>query len=158
MAAVIPNIALGRVVELVRRVDINDPATARMGWILCSGVDTDANLRDYTDLAAALAGPLNEITNTGYARVYQEDTVVTMTAPTHASDRWDVDLPDPAFGSILTGAVTAATRVGLVYDPNAGGGDAAMVPCGWWDYPAIFDGSAITPSVDVAGFFRASQV
>lgn len=156
MANVVPNISKGRTVELYRRVDLNDPSTARFVWVLCSGSDTDAALADYDDLAAILAGPLNEIANTGYARVIQTDTETAMAAVDDTNNRWDLDLPDPNFGPIQTGGVTASTRVVLCYDPNSGGGDAAMVPVGIWDYATTFDTSSVIPTIDAAGFFRAS--
>lgn len=156
MANVLPNIAKGRAVELYRRVDLNDPSTARFVWVLCSGVETDANLADVDDLTALLATALNEITNTGYARVVQTDTETATAAPDDTNNRWDLDLPDPNFGPIQTGAVTASTRVVLCYDPNSGGGDAAMVPIGIWDYATTFDTSNVIPTIDAAGFFRAS--
>lgn len=156
MANVLPNIAKGRAVELYRRVDLNDPSTARFVWVLCSGSDTDAALADYDDLAAILAGPLNEITNTGYARVIQTDTETATATPDDTNNRWDLDLPDPNFGPIQTGAVTASTRAILCYDPNTGGGDSAMVPVGIWDYATTFDTSSVIPTIDAAGWFRAT--
>jgi hypothetical protein len=156
VANVRPNITKGRVVELYLRVENNDPSTARFVWVLCSGSDTDAALADYDSLTAILAGPLNEITNTGYARVIQTDTETASTAPDDTNDRWDLDLPDPNFGPIQTGAVTASTRAILLYDPNAGGGDGAMLPCGIWDYATTFDTSNVIPTIDAAGFFRST--
>lgn len=156
MANVRPNISKGRVVELYLRVENNDPSTSRFVWVLCSGSDTDAALADYDNLSAILAGPLNEITNTGYARVVQTDADTAATAPDDTNDRWDLDLPDPNFGPIQTGAVTASTRAILCYDPNAGGGDAAMIPVGIWDYATTFDTSSVIPTIDAAGFFRST--
>jgi len=157
MANVVPNIAKGRVVELVRRVDINDPGNSRLTWVMCSGSDTDAALADYDTLADILAGPLNEIVNTGYARVHQTDAEITMTSPDDTNNRWDVDVPDPNFGPIQTGAVTASTRVILCYDNDSTAGtDADLVPLAIWDYVTTFDTSSVIPTVDAAGFFRAS--
>jgi len=156
MANVMPNIAKGRAVELYMRVDLNDPGTARFVWVMFSGVETDAVLADVDTLTAAIATTLNEIANTGYARVIQTDADTATASPDDTNNRFDLDLPDPNFGPIQTGAVTASTRVGLFYDPNAGGGDGAMVPVGFWDYATTFDTSNVIPTIDAAGFFRAS--
>lgn len=158
MANVVPNISKGRTVELVRRVKNNDPSTSRLVGVLFSGTETDANLADYDDLAAVIGSNLNEIANGGYARVLITDTELASYTynPDDTNNRFDADIPDLAFGSIATGAVTASTRAGLFYDPNSGGGDAAMVPLGIWDFAVTFDGTAVVGQVDAAGFFRAS--
>lgn len=154
MANQVLNIALGRVVELYNRVDLNDPATATLKVIVWNSSATDAVIKDL-DTVAAIEADVNtaEVTNTGYARKSLGDADLVAFAPDDTNDRVDLDIPDQTWTAV--GAGDAWTDLGVNYDA-AGAGDASMVPLTWHDFAVTPNGGDIATQIAIAGFYRAS--
>lgn len=121
-------------------------------WVVFTGTETDANLRDTDTLTTTIALAVDEATFTGYSR--QTATSVTSVVD-DTNDRVDVDAADPQW-SPTTAQTT--TRIGGFYDPDTTGGtDADLIPL-------FFDDFAITTpttgtvgyTVATGGFARAS--
>ena len=157
MADQVFNIALGRVAELYNRVDLNDPANAVLTIVVLAtaGIETDAVLKDSTDLADVLAGTTNEVTNAGYARIELVDTDLVAMAPDQANDRMDLDIPDQTWAAVAAGDGFNDFLTNFDSDSVAGT-DANIVPMTMHDFVVTPDGSDITAQINAAGFFRAS--
>lgn len=159
MADFIFNVAKGRAVELVHRVDQSDPTNAVLVWVAINTSADDSVLEDLDTLAAVLAnGDTAELGNTGYARQVLDDTDVAAisTFLDDANDRYDVDLPDVDFGAITDDDVDI-TDLLLCYDPDStGGADSAIIPIAQYDFPVEIDGSDVVAEVNASGAFRAS--
>jgi hypothetical protein len=114
-----------------------------------TGVEADATLKDYDDLAALLAGSSNEQTTLGRKTV----TSVTPTID-DTNDRLDVDIPDQTWTG---GAGNAVGDLLACYDSDTTGGtDSGIVPLSCHDFSVTPDGSDITAQVAAAGLLRAS--
>ena len=115
-----------------------------------AGLETDATLKDYDDLASLLAGTSNEQTSLG------RKTVTSGITPNidDTNDRVDVDMADP------TWTATAGNPVGAIlicYDPATGsGGDSEIIPLVKLDTPFTPDGTDVTVNLNASGFFRAA--
>ena len=156
MADQVFNIALGRVVELYKRVDENDPATSVLTLVVFDCAATDAAVKDVDTLAALEALASNaEVTNTNYARIELDDTDLTAYAPDDTNDRADLDFPDQTFTAVASG--DSWTDIAVCYDSITGSGvDSAIVPLTWHDFAVTPNGGDITAQPAAAGFFRAS--
>jgi len=156
MADLVFNIAKGRVVELYNRVQTNDGANSALIVVAVdANGETDANFRDFDDLAALLASTANEVTNTNYARKVLTDADLSAISVDDANDRFEVDIPDQTWTSISAG--DAWTDLIICYDPDTTGGtDSSLIPLTLHDFAVTPDGSDITAQVDALGFFRAS--
>jgi len=77
MANAVFNVALGRINELHDRVVGNDPANSALVIVLLKTAEADATLKDYTTLAALLAGANVEANFTNYARKVLTNTELT---------------------------------------------------------------------------------
>lgn len=150
MAALIPNIAKGKFARYAMLPDPNDALIALV--LVLAGLETDAVLRDYADVAAILAAANDEATFAGYAR--QTLTGVTVTVD-NTNDRVDVDCVDPVFNP--TGA-QAIAKIVFAYDPDTTGGtDSSLVPLFIDDFALTTPTSGtVTYQVAGAGFGRAS--
>lgn len=151
------NVAKGRVAEMYRRVDVNDPANSALVLVVLasSGLETDAVLLDKDTLADVLSGTTNEVTNTGYARKVLTDASVTYPGPDDTNDRMDLDLTDPLWTSVAAGDVWA--KILVCYDGDTTSGtDADIVPLTAHSFDITPDGTDITGTVAASGFYRAS--
>lgn len=148
MAALIPNIAKGKFARYADLPNANDALI----WVLFTGSETDANIRDADTLTAVIALAVNEATFAGYARVTATGVTVTID---DTNDRVDVDCADPTFSPT---AAEALTRIGLFYDPDTTGGtDADLVPLFVDDFALTTPTSgSVVYQVNSAGFGRAS--
>lgn len=158
MADFVFNIAKGRVVEFYERVNNNDPATSALVVVLLatSGLESDATLIDKDTLADVVSGTTNESTNTGYARKVLTDSDLAASAPTDASDRYDVDIPDQTWTGVAADGTGAISKLLVCYDGDTGAGtDANIIPLTAHDFAVTADGSDITAQINAAGFFRA---
>lgn len=154
MADFVFNIAKGRVAELYNRVDLGDPATARLTIVIIdANGDSDATMKDRDDIAALLGGTANEVTNTNYARKTIAAGDIAAFAPDDTNDRVDLDIADQTWTAIAAG--TAWTDFLVCYNPAAGA-DSTIVPMTNHDFAITPDGSDITAQIAAAGFFRAS--
>lgn len=154
MSNIIPNIALGRNVELYMRVDGNDPSTAELYVIVFNTAAADSVIKDLDTVAAIEADASTaEVTNSGYARKVLTDADLVAAAPDDANDRWDLDIPDQTWTAVAAGS--AWTDVCVAYGLN-GGADSAKVPMSWHDFPVTPSGTDIVAQIAATGFFRAS--
>lgn len=105
MADIVFNVAKGRVAELYRRVDINDPANSALVILVLAtaGIETDAVLRDKDTVTDLVSGATNEVTNSGYARKVLTDSDLTAFAPDDTNDRVDLDVPDQTWTAVAAG-------------------------------------------------------
>jgi len=151
------NVGLGRVAELYRRVDLNDPTDAGLRIIVLASanLETDAVLKDKTDLADLVAGATTEVTNTNYTPKVLTDVDLVVWAPDHANDRVDLDIPDQTWSDVAAG--DNWSRFVTSFDPVSSAHVAANTePMTQHDFVVIPDGSDITAQVNAAGFYRAS--
>ena len=142
MAALIPNIAKGR---FAARADLPNANDALI-WVLFTGSETDANIRDADTLTAVIALAVNEATFTGYSR--QTATGVTVTVD-DTNDRVDVDAADPSWSPT---SAEALTRIGLFYDGDTTAGTDANIE------PEFIDDYAMTtPTSGTIGYTVAAS-
>lgn len=155
MADIVFNIAKGRVVEFVSRVDTNDPTNAALIVVPVDvGATTDATIRDFDTLAAVLAGGVTERTTGGWSRKTLTDADITLSAPDDTNDRYDVDIPDQTWTAVTAGAVTDLL---ICYDSDTTAGtDSNIIPLTMHDFAITPDGSDVQAVIAAAGFFRAS--
>jgi hypothetical protein len=115
--------------------------------IEASGVEADAVIRDYDDVAALLAATNNEQSTMGRKTI----TSVTVTVD-DTNDRVDVDIADITWTAATGNAISDLL---IAYDPDTTGGtDSSLIPLTWHDFSITPDGSDVTATV--ANFFRAS--
>lgn len=148
MAALIPNIAKGRIAHYGSLPAANDALV----WVLFTGTETDANIRDADTLAAIIALATDEATFTGYARVNATGVTVTVD---DTNDRVDIDANDPSWSPTTAQALT---RIGLFYDPDTTlGTDADLVPLFIDDFALTTPTSGtVSYTVATGGFARAA--
>jgi hypothetical protein len=140
------NVALGSVAHLAGLPAANDALIAVP--LAASGLVNDATMRDYTTLAAILAGASNEQTTVGRKAL----TGVTVTV-NQASDRVEVDCDDITYtapGGDPVGALV------ICYDPDTTTStDADLVPLTKHDLTWTPDGNDFP--LQVADFYRATS-
>lgn len=157
MADFVFNIAKGKVHQYCENVDLGSPADSRLLVvpIETTGLEADATLRDYNDLAALLAGTSNEQSTMGRKYLAAADVTITVD---DTNDRVDIDLTDVTWTG-ATGNAISALVVCYIPDGNATGGvsaDSAVIPLTKHDFVVTPDGSDITAQINAAGFFRAA--
>lgn len=146
MADTVFNIAKGRVNSYVALAGTGNAALILVP-IETTGIESDATLQDYDDLATLLAASNNEQTTMGRKTI----TSATVT-PDDTNNRNDADFADQTY----TGATGNPISAFLVcYDPDTTTGtDGSIIPLTKHDFVATPDGTNIV--VGVATFFRAS--
>ena len=153
MAAIVFNIAKGRVGELYNRVENNDPSNSALILvpIETSGLESDATLIDKDDLAAVLAGATNEQTTMGRKTLTDAD-LASVPAPDDTNDRGEWSLPTVTW----TGATgNAISKLLVCYDGDTtGGSDSNIIPLTMFDFAQTPSGADIQMTGGV--FFRAS--
>ncbi|MGI9499410.1 MAG: hypothetical protein ACR2P3_05200 [Geminicoccaceae bacterium] len=157
MANIVPNIAKGRVNELMIRVATNDPANSAIVVLLLKASVSDAALRDFDDLRSLLAdGGNTEADFTNYRRKVLTDSEVTAPTPDDDNDRQDADLPDLTFANAGGDTNNNLLKLIVAYDPNStSGNDADIIPLSIQDFRATTDGNDLTATIN-PGFFRAA--
>lgn len=156
MADIVPNIAKGRVNELQRRVDTNDPANSAIVVILLQAAVSDAALEDFDDLGALLADAGNtEATFTGYARKVLADSDISLPTVDDVNDRQEADIADQVFASAGGAVNNSLVKLIVAYDPDTTGGtDADIIPLSIQDFVATTDGNDLTAQIN--NYFRAA--
>ena len=154
MPDIVPNIALGRNVQLYKNVDENNPATAVLTLVVIDTSASDAALKDLDTLAAIL-GDVNtaEVTNTNYARKFLTDADIVAFAPDDTNDEAVLDFPDQTFTAIAAG--DGWTDMITCYDELGTNVDANLEPMTIQDLISTPDGSDIVVQLP-NGFFNAS--
>lgn len=154
MADFVFNIAKGQVKTLCNNVDTGSPANSRLKVIPIetSGLEADATLKDYDDLASLLAGTSNEQTTMGRKTLTSTDVTLTLD---DANDREDIDISDLTW-TAATGNPISALIVVYCPDGVTPGADSTFIPLTKHDFVVTPDGSDIVAQVNAAGFFRAA--
>lgn len=105
-----------------------------------TGLEADATLKDYDDVAALIAGTTNEQTTMGRKTV----TSVTVTID-DVNDRVDIDIADQVWTAATGNALGALL---IAYDPDTTTGtDSTLVPQTKHDFAVTPDGSDLTATV-----------
>ena len=159
MADLVFNCSKGRVAELYRRVDINDPTNSAIiiALLAASGVESDAVLRDKDDFAVLVSGATDFATNTGVNRKTLTDADIVAFSPDDTNDRVDLDIPDQTWTAVANDGTGAIGDLVTGYDPDTTGGtDSSIEPMTLHDFAVTPDGSDITAQIAAAGFYRAS--
>lgn len=145
MADFVFNIAKGKVKYYAELPGANDALVIIP--LEATGLEADATLKDYDDVAALLAGTTNEQTTAGRKTI----TAITNTVD-DTNDRFDSDFADQTWSG-LTGNTIGALLI--AYDPDTTTGtDSTLIPLTKQDWSIIPDGSDVTATVNV--FYRAS--
>jgi len=154
MADFVFNISKGRVASYVQNIEDGSPANSRIKIIPIetSGIETDATLKDYNDLAALLAGTSNEQTTMGRKTWAAADLVITVD---DSGEKVDIDSTDITWTGATGNAISALITV---YFPDGvtPGADSTGIPLTKHDFVVTPDGSDIVAQLAAAGFFRAS--
>lgn len=147
MADTVFNIAKGKVAYYAGLPAASDALIAVP--IETSGIESDATLQDYDDLAALLAASNNEQTTMGRKTL----SGVTVTVD-DTNNRVDVDAADITWTAATGNAISAIV---ICYDGDTGTGtDANLIPLVKLDCVVTPAGGDITASFASAGFFRAA--
>lgn len=145
MADVVFNIALGTVKYYAGLPATNDALIVIP--LEATGLEADATLRDYDDVATLLAGTTNEQTTAGRKTVTSASVTVDDT-----NNRVDIDIADQTWTGLTGNAIGALL---IAYDPDTTGGtDSTLVPLTKHDWAITPDGSDVTATV--TNFYRAS--
>ena len=129
MADFVFDVARGREVEIYGRVDLNDPANSAFKIVVLAlvGLEVDATLRTYQDLATLLAASNNEVTNTGYLRKTLTDADLAVYTVDYSAHLITLPLPTQLYTGVDTGDTWAKALV--TYDSDTTSGtDANIVP------------------------------
>jgi len=158
MADGVFNIAKGRVVEYYNRVENNDPAAAVFEVQLWAGTDiADDLLNNQDDVAAIQATTLTIATFTNYASKIITDTILAaLPAPDDTANRFEVIMPDQTWTAAGNGLNDTLVRMTIAYDALGTSVDSGMIPCTFYDFDVLTDGSDLTAQFDALGFFRAA--
>lgn len=147
------NIAKGRTIELVNRVDSNDPAAACLYIIpIDAGAISDAVYKDCDDFAAVIAAGATERSSSGWNRKTLTDADIALAAPDDASDGRAADFADPQW----TPTAGAVTDLVVCYSAVASPTDSQLVPLTMHDFAITPDGSVVTGNVNAGGFYLAT--
>lgn len=149
------NISKGRIGEFYKRVDTTGGAEFVILVLAASGLESDATLIDKDSVSDLLSGTTNEVTNSGYSRKHIIGSAITMPTPDDTNDRFDFDLPDQTWTTVVAGDVWAKLVVGFDYD-NTVGTDADILPCTAHNFDATPSGLNIQAVFNASGFFRAA--
>lgn len=115
--------------------------------IEASGVESDAVLIDYDDVAALLAAANNEQSTMGRKTLASVTTTVDDT-----NDRNNMDAADITWSGATGNAIS---DILICYDPDTGTGtDSTLIPLTWHDFAATPDGTDIVATI--TDFARAS--
>jgi len=146
------NIAKGRVTELFKRVDGNDPANSAIILVPLAVGDTQANLQDVDDLATLLAGTPNEAGGS-WGRKTLTDADLAAPAPDDTNDRFPATIPAVTWTAPTTGQDTVALLV--CYDSDTTSGtDSNIVPLTYHDFAVTADGNDVV--LNAGDVLRAS--
>lgn len=154
MADFVFNIAKGIAKQYLTNVDTGSPANSRLKVIPIetSGIEADATMKDYDDLASLLAGTSNEQTTIGRKTLTSTDVTITVD---DTNDRVDIDISDITWTAATGNAISALI---VVYCPDGvtPGADSTFIPLTKHDFVVTPDGSDITAQIAAAGFYRAA--
>lgn len=117
--------------------------------IEATGLEADATLKDYNDLAALLAGTSNEQVN----QARKSTTTATITVD-DTNDRVDIDIADQTYAALAGNAIG---KLLVCHDGDTTTGtDANVRPLTAHSFDVTPDGSDVTAQIAATGFYRAS--
>lgn len=157
MANDIFNIARGRINELQRRVNNNDPANAAFIVVALKSVVVDATLQDFATLSAILADAGNtEADFTNYGRIILTDTDVSDPTVDHGNNEQRAQVPPVTFAN-AGGALNNALEKLLVcftYDVTVND-DATVIPLTYHDFNKTTNGLDLPAGFSGDTFYKA---
>lgn len=155
MANFVFNIAKGRAVELMNRVNLNDPAAAELNirLLASTGLEAQSVLEDVDTFTALVAGATNFATNTGSTPKELGDGTVTVTT-NDTLNRTEIDVADQTWTALANDGTGAIGALVSGYDPAGTGADAGVVPITHHDFAITPDSSDVT--AQITDLFRAS--
>ena len=152
MPDIVFNVAKGRVAELYNRVDLADPAAARLYVIpISAGAVSDATAQDCATFADLITAGVTERTANGWNRKTLAAADLVAFAADNTNNRVDLDFPDQTWTAVSTDAVT---DVVICYASVASPSNAQLVPLTQHDFPITPDGSDVVAVIN--DFYRAS--
>ena len=153
MANFMLNIAKGRFVEFMNRVDSNDPANSAIILVPLSASDTEANTQDFDDLTAFLGGTPNEQTGGGWVRKVLTDVELSAIAVDDTNNRFPATLPQVTWTA--PAAASNTTGLAICYDSDTTSGtDANIIVIAHCDFVVTADGNDVV--LTTGDFARAS--
>lgn len=153
MANYVFNIAKGRVVEFMNRVDSNDPANSAIILVPLSASGSEAEAQDYDTLTDVLGGTANEQSSGGWGRKTLTDADLSAIAVDDANNRFPGTLPAVTWTAPTAGNNTTGLLICYDSDTTAGT-DANIIPLVHCDMAITADGTDIVKNL--GDFFRAS--
>jgi hypothetical protein len=118
-----------------------------------TGLEADATLADYDELAALLAGTSNEQTNQA-RKTLSDVELAAVPAPDDTNNRYDLDIPDITWTALAGNAVS---KLLVCFDPDSTAGtDSSIIPLTAHDFVVTPDGSDVTAQIAAAGFYRSA--
>ena len=158
MADSVFNIAKGRVNQLHRDVNDNDPADSAIVVVALQAANADATLEDFDTLSALLADAGNtEADFTNYARKVLTDSDIAAPTVDDTNSRQDADLPDQTYTSAGGASNNTLVKLLICFDPDTtGGDDTTIIPLTQHDFAITTDGTDVVAQFNAAGYFRAA--
>ncbi len=153
MANFMMNIAKGRFVEYMNRVDSNDPTNSAIILIPLSVSDTEANCQDYDDVTAFLGGTPDERTTGGWVRKTLTDVELAAIAVDDTNNRFPATLPAVTWTAPTAGNNTTGLLIAYDNDTTAGT-DANLIPIAHCDFTVTTDGNDVI--LNAGDYARAS--
>jgi hypothetical protein len=112
--------------------------------LLSSGLQVDATLAGYTNLATLLAATSDEATFTNYARIVLASGNITITTTTTVTVALTGNLVWNSAGGALTNTLGALLTC---YRPTSGSADSAIIPLTKHDFSTTTQGGNLTGTV-----------
>jgi hypothetical protein len=152
------NIAKGRVKELQRRVDADDPVNSALIVVLLKLSEAEATLRDYDDLNALLGAAGNtEADFTNYARKVLTEADVTHDAPDDTNDWNQCTIANQTWSAAGGALNNTMTHALICYDDDTtGGNDTNIIPLTMHTFTPTTNGNDLVLQIDPDGYYRAS--
>jgi hypothetical protein len=152
VADLVFNISKGKIAYYAGLPAANDALIVVL--LKSSGLETDATLKDYDDLASLLAGTSDECDFTNYARKTAASVTVTVD---DTNDRVDLDFADITYTAAGGASNNTTGKLLVCYDPDTTTGtDSSVIPVTAHDFTVTTDGTDVVVQVATAGFARAS--
>ena len=153
MGNIIPNIAKGRWAELYNRVDLGDPAAARLYVIpIAAGAVSDATLLDCADFAAMVTAGVTERTANGWNRKTLAAADLSALAADNTNDRMPCDIPDQSWTP--TNAGDTVSDLVICYASVVTPTNTQLLPCYVGDW--VITPSSALETATWTDFARAS--
>lgn len=159
MASEIANVGLGRINEIIERINNNDPANAVLVFSLfVGGAVTDNDLRDADTKAAveALTG-VSEAADASYNPIVLDDTDFGPTTVDDGADTRSATLANQTWSALAGGE--SITKLNAGYDSDSTSGtDANIENFANYDFVVTPNGGDVTAQINASGLWSASRV